>query len=159
MRFLTDLHVPLPKAFHAAAEFTVNTDLQRAFEAEDLDMDRIRALLEEARALRVTLDLTTLEFNLRRNIEGLTRRFAARPSAVALLERLNATVALAQTLPFDLNLWTTQNLYHEMVRAHYMAFRKQADDGDIVARKWLELLEATGDRLGLNVAALGNARK
>lgn len=159
MRFLTDLQIPLPKAFHAAAEFTINTDLQRAFEAEDLDMDKIPELLEEAKALRVTLDLTTLEYNLRRNIEGLARRLATRPSAVALIERLDAAVALAQTLPFHLNLWTTQNLYHEMVRNHYAAFRKQADDGDVGAKQWLKLLETTGDRLGLNVAALGNGGK
>jgi alpha-amylase/alpha-mannosidase (GH57 family) len=155
MRFLTDLNIPLPKAFNAAAEYTINTDLHRAFESEELDIDKVRELFEEARVLRVALDNTTLEFGLRKNIEGLTRRLASRPSAMALLERLNAAVQLSRTMPFDLNLWTTQNLYHEMVRDHYTGFRKQADAGDPVARQWLRLVDETGELLGINAEALG----
>src|SRR5262249_39015770 len=46
MRFVTDLHVPLPRAFSIAAEFALNSSLREAFEDfENLDFTRINALL------------------------------------------------------------------------------------------------------------------
>ncbi len=158
MRFLTDLHIPLPKAFHAAAEFTINADLQRAFESDDLDMDRIQSLLEEARVLRVTLDAATLEFVLRKNIEGITRRLAARPSGLALLERLNIALQLLKSLPFELNLWTLQNLYHDILREHYPSFSQQAANGEEQAKQWIALMSAIGEKLRINVASLSGSQ-
>ena len=41
MRFLTHLHIPLPKAFYAAAELIINGHLRRALEQEDVDRERV----------------------------------------------------------------------------------------------------------------------
>ena len=55
LRFLTDLRVPLtvlsvplPRALQTAAEFILNIDLRRAFEADPIDPVRVLALLKEA---------------------------------------------------------------------------------------------------------------
>ena len=39
MRFLTALHIPLPKAFQSAAEIVLNGYLRRAFEQEEIDTE------------------------------------------------------------------------------------------------------------------------
>src|SRR5207248_6630068 len=69
MRFVSDLRVPLPRAFSMAAEFALNSSLRSALEDSDnLDFTRINALLDEAHANNVTLDDTTLGFALRKTI-------------------------------------------------------------------------------------------
>ena len=80
MRFITDLNIPLPKAFHGAAEFVLNGYLRRALEQDDIDTERIRALLEAAMVEGVALDTTTLEFAYRHNLERLAERLTEDPT-------------------------------------------------------------------------------
>jgi alpha-amylase/alpha-mannosidase (GH57 family) len=156
MRFLTDLNIPLPKAFGAAAEFTINLDLARALEAEELDVERVRQLLEEARSLQIKLDDTTLEFTMRKSIEGMMRRLAARPVAIGLLERIVAAIQLVEVLPFELNLWTMENLYYEMLENSFADFQKQAQQGDETARQWMQQFQALGALLRIHAASSGH---
>src|SRR5690606_22054461 len=48
IRFLLDMGLPLPRAFTMAAEFVINREMRRIFEADALDLERARALLGEA---------------------------------------------------------------------------------------------------------------
>ena len=81
--FLRDLGVPLPKAIRTAAEFALNSHLRRAFGNEDMDVEQVRKLLEEARRGGIALDSTTLEYALRLTIERLFEEFAAEPGDLA----------------------------------------------------------------------------
>ena len=86
MRYLTELHVPLPKAFTAAAELVVNGDLRQALEDQEINADRVSALLESAKIAGVTLDTATLEFAYRQNLQRLANCLALTPTAVLSCE-------------------------------------------------------------------------
>jgi len=120
MRFLANLGTPLPKLLAAAAAFALNGELRRAFGAEELDLARIRGLLEEADAGHVPLDATTLEYTLRTALEHQARQLAADPASMPLLQKLAQAVALARSLPFEVNLWTVQNHCYEILQKHYL---------------------------------------
>src|SRR5439155_11513815 len=152
MRFLTDLGIPLPSAFHAAAEFTINADLLRAFRSEKLDTRRIGDLLSEAAGMKVSLDATTLEYTLRSTLERMMRRLAGDPEDLGLLDELNVAVNLAVSLPFEMNLWTVQNIYYGMLQGAYPDFEARSARAEIAARKWLGRFTALGERLGMRVA-------
>ena len=62
MRFLTDLAIPLPKGFAAAAEFVLNQDLRAALERPQIDRAEVTRLFESAKAEGIALDTTALEF-------------------------------------------------------------------------------------------------
>ena len=62
MRFLTDLGIPLPKGFAAAAEFVLNQDLRAALEQTQIDRAEVTRLFESAKAEGIALDMTALEF-------------------------------------------------------------------------------------------------
>src|SRR5581483_5107305 len=62
MRFVAAHGIPHIRHFQAAAEVTLNSELRRAIEAENVNVDLVRALMEEARAVHVNLDAATLEF-------------------------------------------------------------------------------------------------
>ena len=152
MRFLTDLGIPLPRAFQAAAEFTINGDLRRIFEGEEFDAEPMRRLLNEARSVKVELDVTTLEYTLRKAIEKMMRRLDAAPNDGNLLHAIQRAVGLGASLPFEINLWTVQNIYYEMLQAKYPAFLAGAERGDGSARVWVDRFTALGAQLGIRIS-------
>ncbi len=114
--FLRDLGVPLPKAIREAAEFALNSNLRRAFANDQMDLEQIRRLLEDVRAVNIALESTTLEFTLRLTIERLFHQFLKQPGDLALIERLEAVIDMARTLPFEVDFWTAQNAWSEARR-------------------------------------------
>jgi len=151
MRFLVDLGVPVPKAFHAAAEFVLNVDLRRAFDSTVPDLDRVRALLEEVKTWRVELDRAGLGYTLERTVERLAHQFRDRPSELAMVETLQTVASLARFLPFEASLWKAQNAYYAILQTAYPEFQARAQQGDEEAQEWIRHFIALGETLGVRV--------
>jgi len=150
IRFITDLGIPTPKVFYSAAEFVLNSGLRRAFEGE-IDVERIKALLEEAKLEGVTLDTDTLEYSLRKNIEQMASSFLANPADFLILEKLEAALDILPSLPFMVNLWKPQNYFYEILKSVYPAFQDKAKKGDKNARIWVNRFNSLGDKLYIRV--------
>jgi alpha-amylase/alpha-mannosidase (GH57 family) len=148
MRFLGDLGTPLPQVLHLTAEFVLNGSLRRAFEGENLDLDRIRGLLDAAQRERVTLDGAGLSYALRHSIQRMMQRFQAGPAELEHLERLEAAVDLARSLPFEVNLWKVQNSYYRMLQQVRPEFQVRGGD-DVHA--WIAHFDSLGEKLGIRV--------
>ncbi|MDH3443627.1 MAG: DUF3536 domain-containing protein [Deltaproteobacteria bacterium] len=148
MRFLTNLRIPLPKAFHAAAEFVLNGYLRRALEEEDVDVERVRTLLDTARLEGVSIDSATLEFAYRHNLERLAERLAADP-VEAPLRQLDTAAGVVHLLPFPVDLWRIQNLYYELMVGVYPEIHRRKDQADDAAKAWSACFEALGRKLGV----------
>ena len=151
--FLRDLGVPLPKAIRTAAEFAVNSNLRRTFANNDMDTEQVRKQLEEAKLGGIALDGTTLEYTLRLTIERLFEKFAGAPDDAVLLERLDAIVDVARSLPFEVVLWMPQNTWWAIQQSALEKHKTLADGGDEQARTWLERFTKLGERLQMAVAA------
>jgi alpha-amylase/alpha-mannosidase (GH57 family) len=152
MRFLTSLSIPLPKAFHAAAEFVLNTQLRRVFESEDLDIERIGSLLDSVPVEGVSLDTATLEYSFRKNMERMAEQFLAQPTDFSLLQRLEVAAGLAQRVPFKADLWKVQNVYYSLLQTAHPEFQAKAEQGDETARAWVDRFIALGDKLRVRVS-------
>jgi len=149
MRFLRDSSVPLPKILSAAGELVLNTSLRRAFEEEELSPAVLDPLLEECRLLGISLDVNTLEYALRRRLEGLTARLALNPSDLVLLQQLEAALGLLPFLPFQVNLWKVQNLFFEILQGAYPRFRGNAEEGHRDPRKWISHFRSIAESLSI----------
>jgi hypothetical protein len=145
MRFLTDMGNPLPRAFHSAAEFILNTDLRRALSGETLDVERIKGLLEEARAWNVELNTEGLSYLLQQTLGRMMARFVSNPDDIFLLNSLVAVVELARSTPFAVDLWKVQNLYYEMPETTSPEYSKRTK-GD---REWLTQFASLGEKLSI----------
>ncbi len=148
MRFLTNLRIPLPRAFQAAAEFVLNGYLRRALEEEDVDVERVRTLLDTARLEGVSIDSATLEFAYRQNLERLAERLAADP-VEAPLRRLDTAASVVHLLPFPVDLWKIQNLYYELMEGVYPEIHRRKEQADEAAKAWSDCFKALGRRLGV----------
>ena len=126
MRFLTDLGIPLPKGFAAAAEFVVNNYLRAALEQPTADPKRVINLLETAKLEGVTLEEAILEFAYRRSLERLAMNFTAEPSPT-MLRQFYAAASLLSSLPFNVNLWKVQNIYYDCLKRIYRVRKKSSD--------------------------------
>jgi hypothetical protein len=151
LRYLANLGIPPPKAFYSAAEFVLNSNLRRAFEGEEVDIECVRMLMEEAKLEGVVLDTPTLEYVLRQTIERLADQFVVNPADLALLQKLEAAVNLARSLPFEVNLWEPQNRYYEILKGVYSNFRTWSDQGDENAKAWNRLFCSLGEGLSIRV--------
>ncbi|MCL4177745.1 MAG: DUF3536 domain-containing protein [Verrucomicrobia bacterium] len=148
LRFLEDLGAPLPAALQAASHFILNADLRRQFESENLDPARVLQILENSRRTSVELNWPSIAYAAQGNLERCMLGLSANPDDLALLARAADVAALARDLPFELNLWKSQNAYFEMLRQLRPDRQTAADTGDATAADWLRQFLILGDRLG-----------
>jgi len=149
--FLQDLGVPLPRAIRTAADFAVNSQLRTAFAKEDMDLDQIRKVLDEARAGGIALDNTTLEYTLRLTLERMFERFETVPPDQAVLERLDGIIQMAHSLPFEVVLWTAQNAWSKIHRRVFEEMREGARPETEDGNTWVQHFLSLGERLQMRV--------
>ena len=140
-----------PSAFTTAAEFVLNRELRLALESEEVDLERPRALLDEAEQLEITLDRPGLSFALTRTLERLALKLAEDPHDVNTLQRLARAASLAGTLPLDVDLWRAQNIIYQLLRDVYPDYAARVRAGDLAASAWLELFTGVAAQLRLAV--------
>jgi hypothetical protein len=147
MRFLSNSGMPLPKGLRASANSALNSLLRDALGGDDLELNRVRPLLEESKNLEIVLDAPTLEFVLRKRIEKVAEVVAANVTDLASIEQLRKEVAFVRSLPFKVNLWSVQTSCHEWIEKSYSAFLARAEGADAGARAWLSEVSLLSDQL------------
>jgi len=151
MRFLTDLKIPLPKGFAAAAEVVLNQDLRTALEQDHIDRTQVGRLLDCAKAEGIALDAATLEFAYRQSLEHAAGALTLQSSLEAL-EQLRDAASFLPDLPFSANLWKAQNVFYQLLRRQYLRQREAEKRGDETARRWVACFEDLGRMLGFQLA-------
>ena len=141
----------VPRAFHAAAEFALNTQLRRTFAGDTLDSESIRSLIADAEAAKVALDVPSLEYTLRMKLEGMAERSRADSSNLEALVALDTAVGVARSLPFEVNLWKIQNACYELLQAAYAEFQQKAAQGDESAKTWITRFRGLAEKVSLRV--------
>jgi alpha-amylase/alpha-mannosidase (GH57 family) len=150
MRFLTSLHIPLPKSLGAAAQFVLNGNLRTALEQEEINPDQVGGLLETIALEGVAVEADTVEFAFRQNLERLAEQLAADPTGPTL-KRLQTAASVIQFLPFAVDLWKIQNAYYALLESLFPSMRLAQERGDPAAKLWSETFIALGRQLGIKM--------
>ena len=150
MRFIAAHGIPLIRHFQAAAEVTLNAELRRAIEAESLNVDLVRALMEEAKAVHVNLDAATLEYALRGKLERIAEEWESQPCNAEKLTSLESAVKLARSFPFEIRLWEIQNVYHSVLLNSANGNKPHAAGCD--GPEWTQTFRSLGDQLGMRMS-------
>jgi hypothetical protein len=137
IRFLNGSGTPRPQLLSVAADLCLNAKLRRVLQGDGLEPEVVGPLLEEARLAGAILDATALGLLLAANIERLAEELLGQPDDLSLLTRLNKAAKLVRALPFEVNLWKTQNICYKVLHAHCPQLREKAGLGDQNAREWL----------------------
>jgi alpha-amylase/alpha-mannosidase (GH57 family) len=151
MLFITDLGNPLPKAFQGAAEFILNTDLSRELCSDALNVERIEGLLKDGGVWGVELDAEGLSYIMKCNLERMMDEFASDTADPSLLQELIVAVGVAQSVPFEVNMWKVQNIYWAMLQTAYPDFKARAQQGDKAAEEWVKDFTNLGEHLSIRM--------
>src|SRR5690606_2554982 len=66
-----------------------------------------------------------------------------------LLQAWSELATLTESLPFDVNLWKSQNVFYELLRTVYPAVQERAGDDDDDTQRWSEEFTALTDQLSV----------
>jgi alpha-amylase/alpha-mannosidase (GH57 family) len=151
MQRLAEMGLPIPTALQVAAERALNDQLARAFEEELFDRDLIERLLKEAWERNINLDTATLGYALHKRVRRMADIYAESPADLAVLDRLENAVEVVHALPFEVDIWSVQNVYYHMMQTMLEERRGRAAAGDADARQWVERFVALGEKLRVRV--------
>ena len=149
MRTLTAMNAPLPSVLKAASEFVINAELRRQLSSPGLRIDTLRPILDDSRRWEVELDTAGLGFALRENLERHLERLHAEPLDPELTSTVERLVGVLDDLPFGVDLFRVQNLFHGAARRALLDLLDRADEGDEDSRTQIKQLLETGRKLGL----------
>ncbi|HLH10117.1 MAG TPA: DUF3536 domain-containing protein [Terriglobales bacterium] len=150
MRFVAAHGIPHIRHFQAAAEVTLNSELRRAIEAENVNVDLVRALMEEARAVHVNLDAATLEFALRRKLQSMAEDWEQHPCDLEKIGSLESAVKLARSFPFEVRLWEIQNVYHSVLTMSANGHKPEGAGCEVP--EWQQRFRSLGEQLGMRMS-------
>jgi hypothetical protein len=153
MRFINSLGNPPPKALYAAAEFVINAGLRRCFEEEVLNVELAQNLLTEAKMQGISLDAPSLEMALRKRIEMKAEALLANPREPGILEDLETTIEVLESLPFQVNLRKIQNICYHLLMTVAPEFQQNSDIGAECDRVWIEHFTSLCRRISIRVDA------
>ncbi|HSH44686.1 MAG TPA: DUF3536 domain-containing protein, partial [Longimicrobiales bacterium] len=151
MNFLNDLSIPMPPALALAGEYVLNISLIREVSSPDMDLDRVRSLMEDAHRREILLDTQGIGFALQGTLERLATALASTPDDLELLQRLEEATGLVGDAPFEVNTWAIQNAFYDLRRDHSGTVRARAAADDERAQRWLETFRRLGERLRVAV--------
>jgi hypothetical protein len=147
MGFLGGMGAPLPKMLHQTAEFVLNTSLRKAFNADELDIERVQSLLDSAAREKIQWDEAWLGYSLTRRFGRMADDLAVNPRGDSL-RRFNQAVDLVRSLPFEVDLRRVQNVYYQLLQHVYPIVAKEADEA---SQLWITEFAALGQKLGMCV--------
>ncbi len=147
--FLTDTGITPPPALEVAANFAINAALRKALEAENFDSEYVLSLVERANTEHITLNNQELSFvagqRMKRAMVKLEAAAAGDPSASGALTLALAMAGTFRKVPFEVNLWSAQNIWNDLLRRSDRAYWTQ---------EWNEDFLALGEALNIRVDQL-----
>lgn len=147
MKFLRDMRIPLPDGLETASNFALRMDIGEQIRSESPNVDRLKALVQEARDRNVSVFDADLSYAVKMRMEALLEKIAHEPGDAELTEKVAGLAAVVQTLPLDMNWWRVQHIYWKTLQNTVPEFQTQARSGDEQARKWLEQFRTLGEQL------------
>ena len=151
MHFLMDLGTPLPEPLPCTADFVLNFNLKLEFEEPEMSPEAVHNIVKEARTLHIALDDAGLEYTLRKRIKKLAQKVCEDPDDLGSLKQLTAAVSLSKEMPFEMNLWSAQNIYFEMLHTALPEMRWKSEHGEEAANEWVGQFIELGRQLSVRV--------
>jgi alpha-amylase/alpha-mannosidase (GH57 family) len=142
-------NVPLPKAFSTSVEFILNADFRKLMEAEELDIDGIKKIVDEFAKWTLQPDKALLGFVSSSKIDTMMLELQTDPEKTALLKTIDSLMEILGDFPLDLNLWKSQNIFFTLCNKMYGEMKEKANTGDKRAEEWILSMESIGRRLNV----------
>jgi alpha-amylase/alpha-mannosidase (GH57 family) len=145
LHFLSQSKLPRPQALTVAATFAINAGLRRALEAAPVDAIQARTWLGLAKSDEVPLDKQLIGYIAEQRMMRAMLALHDRKEEMTLVEDAVLLARTLRELPFDVNLWQSQNLWYDTWRHH----RDKPP-----SLEWLEKMQELGRQMRIAVGAI-----
>lgn len=154
MGLLREGGMPVPDAFLDVAGFVLNQDMRRIVSKKETDVNEARSVFTEMQRWGINVDGVSIEYDLRRNLRKMMKRFYEDPSNITCLTEIRTIIELASVIHVTLNLWHAQNIYYRVTRSLYAAMLERSERGEPEALTWIDVFQETGKQLRFDLSAL-----
>jgi hypothetical protein len=154
MGYLHQMGIPVKKAFLAAAEFILNSDLKKAFHEQFIDEIHVQNIISEINKWHIPFDTVEIEFDIRGRLEILMQALYQVPSDPTLLKEIQKRIELCKLLPLEVNYWLIQNLYYKIAKTIYHELASRASAGDKEAQQWVGTFKYIGEMLFFSIPSI-----
>ncbi len=151
MHFLGDIGVSAPSALQAATDIIVSSDIRRVLVAEEVDLDMLKRLVEDAQSLSTKLDGERLGLEASDTIYRELKKLLDKPESVGDVEKVERLVMLLSRLPIRLDVWRSQNVVFSIGKQLYSTMMERGRRGDVEAVRWLAAFERLNEQLGIKL--------
>jgi alpha-amylase/alpha-mannosidase (GH57 family) len=159
LRFLASRGIPPPRGLKIAAELALSTAVRHELESDEPDPARLTAVIEEAGGAGIALSEEGVGLAVEHSVERLAEALRAAPGDLARLEALERMVALARSLPFEVDFWKVQNAYYQTMKESLPESRSACVAGADEACRYVERFVALGERLSVRVDENSGSRR
>lgn len=145
LHYLSRAGLPKPQGLTLAAGFAINVGLKRALEEDAVDGARVHELLRMAAEDGIALDAAELGYKADDKMKRTMIELQMTSGGIEALDRALTLARVLREMPFDLNLWQAQNLWHEIFRgAEHSLTGHEPEQRTEWKRKFDELGECLG---------------
>lgn len=147
MSALKENNIPLPKAFANSVEFILDADFRKSMEGDELDLDKIKKIVQEFKKWDLHPDRVLLGYVSSFRLNKRMAKLQADPKNVNLLKEIDDLLLMLKDFLLDLDLWKSQNIYFALCKQLKDDMGNKRKEGDSVAEEWIELIKGIGRQL------------
>ncbi|HXR38107.1 MAG TPA: DUF3536 domain-containing protein [Terracidiphilus sp.] len=151
LHYLSQAGLPKPPALTLAAGFAINAGLRRALETDPIDIAQMRSFLSLAKADQVPLETATLSYIADQRMKRAMVELQMSSGSPEMLDRALTLARSLAELPFDLNLWQSQNIWYEILGTAGYALTSLAEDE---RPRWDKSFSDLGSCLSIDCASI-----
>jgi alpha-amylase/alpha-mannosidase (GH57 family) len=145
LHYLSQGGMPKPRVLMLAAEFSLNADLRQELANDPFDASRLRGLLTQIRADQIEIDSISVPFVASQRMLRAMQELELHLDRKYLDTALQICDVLLE-LPFQVDVWEAQNLWHTISRQPTFAATRDAD--------WDQTFRELGRKLDIDVDQL-----
>lgn len=149
MQAVREIDMPLPEVFVRTLEFVFNTDIRNTLEEEEIDLERLQKLVDEAQRWSFDLDKTTLGFVVSKKINSLMEKLQNNQENIKVSKTIKEVFRILRPLSLPFDLWKAQNIHFSLGKKFYRQMQKQTQEDNILAKEWIEYFDAVGNYLNV----------
>jgi hypothetical protein len=147
MNFFHSLHLKPPNTLSLSAEYIINSDLKKIFGEDDVDVEKLKKLIEEAKQWSVKIDTKTIGFVVSAWIRIFMEKVRHEPEDLQLLKQIDSILETLKPLSLPLDIWEAQNIYFSTGRSVLETMQERAARKDPEATQWLDKFHKLGSHL------------
>jgi alpha-amylase/alpha-mannosidase (GH57 family) len=120
LRYLSLTGMPKPQSLMLAAQFSLSTQLRKLLTEDPFDAAAIRRLAAQTSADQVALDAVDLAYLANQRMLRAMRQVEQQPEDAESLKLALEILETLRTLPFEIDLWETQNRWYQVWRQNHL---------------------------------------